>query len=145
VARKLVILFLVGVGLLGLGAGVTFVALEANEVVVLRTFGPTGDELDARVWVVDDGTETWIEIANPEKELYRRVLENPNVEMVRRDEARRFRAVPDTSRASHERVRALLARKYGLADRWIGMLVDTSASVPVRLVPVPAHDEANGS
>jgi len=33
----------------------------------------------------------------------------------------------------HERIRRLLASKYGWKDRWIGLLTDTSRSLAVRL------------
>lgn len=134
--RKLVIVVLLGAGLLGLAAGTTVVALESNEVAVLRTFGNGEDVLEVRVWVADDRGGTWIEAANPRKEFFRRMLRNPVVELVRRDVKRSYRAVPDSSREAHDRVRTLLARKYGWADRWIGVLVDTSESVAVHLVPV---------
>jgi len=39
-----------------------------------------------------------------------------------------------------ERVRRLLAAKYGFADRWIGVLVDTSRSVAIRLEPLGDAD-----
>lgn len=45
------------------------------------------------------------------------------------------RAVPVETPEAHEHVRRLLAAKYGFADRWIGVLVDTSRSVAIRLEP----------
>jgi hypothetical protein len=33
----------------------------------------------------------------------------------------------------HETIRALLRRRYGLRDWWVGLLFDTSRSVAVRL------------
>lgn len=132
--RRLVILVLVAAGLLGLAAGITVVALEGDEVAVLRTFGPGGDAHEVRVWIVDDGEAVWLEAANPHKEFYLRMLRNPTVELVRGRDAVKYRAIPNTSREARARVRGLLARKYGLADRWIGLLVDTSSSVPIELV-----------
>jgi hypothetical protein len=118
------------------------VALESQEVVVLRTFGPAGDAHASRLWVVDDAGETWVEVAADGKEFYRRLTANPEVELERSGRTARYRAMPDPSRAAHDRVRALLARKYGLADWWIGVLVDTSQSIAVRLVPA---DQFQGS
>jgi hypothetical protein len=142
VARKIVILAAVGLALFGMLAAITLVALESQEVVVLRTFGPAGDVHEARLWVVDDAGETWVEVAEGGKEFYRRMVANPDIEVVRRGAAARYRAVPDDSRAAHDRVRALLAEKYGVADTWIGLLVDTSESIAVRLVPL---DQFQGS
>jgi len=140
--RKIVILGFVGLGLFGLLAATTLVALEGEEVIVLRTFDPSGGTHEARVWVADADGQTWIEVADARKEFYRRILADPEVEVVRNEETARYRAVPDPSRAAHDRVRALLAEKYGLADRWIGLLVDTSGSIAVRLVPL---DQFQGS
>jgi hypothetical protein len=33
----------------------------------------------------------------------------------------------------HRRIRALLAARYGWADRWIGLLANTSGSLALRL------------
>jgi hypothetical protein len=45
-----------------------------------------------------------------------------------------YTAQPMPSAAAHDRVRSQLRAKYGLRDWWVGWLVDTSASVAVRLV-----------
>jgi hypothetical protein len=46
-----------------------------------------------------------------------------------------MRAEPVPGPEGHARIRDLLRAKYGLADVWINLLVDTSQSVAVRLVP----------
>jgi len=135
----------VGVALFGMSAAITLVALEANEVAVLRTFAPGKDVLESRVWVADEAGAIWIEIANPEKEPYRRIVADPHVELVRDGQSERYRAAVDRSPAAHAHVRSLLARKYGLADWWIGLLVDTSHSVAVRLVPGNPGSAATGN
>jgi hypothetical protein len=135
VIRKLVILALVGLGIFGLLAAITFVALEGNEVALLRIPRGDGTIVDVRVWIADEAGETWIEVASPEQPFYALLLANPDIEVVRRERTLRYRAVPDPSPAAHARIRRLLAEKYGLSDRWIGLLVDTSRSVAVRLAP----------
>ena len=45
--------------------------------------------------------------------------------------AKRFEDAP-----TRARIRALLREKYGLRDRWVGLFVDQSRSLVVRLVPV---------
>ena len=45
----------------------------------------------------------------------------------------RYVAEPVPGAAPHTFVREQLRRKYGWRDRWVGLLVDTSASVAVRL------------
>jgi hypothetical protein len=123
--------------LVGLTAllGVTLYALESNEVVVLRTFDSAGGVHEARVWIVDDLGYSWIEAASPTKLFYRRLLDNPDIEVVRDGRTHRHRAVPVTTPRAHARLRELLAEKYGLADRWVGLFVDSSASIAVRVEP----------
>jgi hypothetical protein len=116
-------------------AGVTAYALESNEVVVFRTFDSAGGMHEARVWIVDDLGYSWIEAAGPDKLFYTRLLEEPAVEVERAGRTYRHRAVPDRSRRAHDRLRSLLSAKYGWADEWIGLFVDTSGSIAVRLEP----------
>jgi hypothetical protein len=110
-------------------------ALESNEVVVLRTYDSAGGVHEARVWIADDLGYSWIEAADPGKLFYTRLLETPEVEVEREGRVYRHRAVPDSSRRAHDRLRLLLAAKYGWADRWVGSFVDTSGSIAVRLEP----------
>lgn len=141
VVRKTVIVALVSLALLGMLAAVTVVALEGGDVAVLRTFAGTEPPHEARVWVVDLEGGPWIEVADTDRAYYARLLANPHVELVRGGEVRSYRAVPLTSPRDHERIRELLARKYGWADRWVGLLVDTSESIAVQLVPAGARGD----
>lgn len=121
---------------------VTWAALESAEVVVLRTFDVNGIAFDSRVWIADDENGTgWIEAAEPEKPFYLRLVARPEVELVRRGESTTVRAVPVPGEDAHGAIRAMLAAKYGWRDRWVGLLVDTSRSVAVRLERLePAPD-----
>jgi len=47
----------------------------------------------------------------------------------------RYRAEPQPNPEGHERIRRLLAEKYGWADWWVGLLQDTSGSIAIRLEP----------
>lgn len=114
---------------------VTVVALEAPEVVVLRTTDAHGKTRETRTWIADDGGSSWVEAANPAREFYRHILENPEVELLRGGQRQRFRAVPLANPEGHALIRRLLSEKYGLADRWIGLLTDTSQSIAIRLEP----------
>ena len=120
-------------------AALTWVALESAEVVELRTFGANGDTADSRVWIADDEQGVaWIEAAEPDKAFYLRLVARPDVELVRGGEHLAVRAVPLTGDAGHAKIRSMLRAKYGWRDRWIGLLIDTSRSVAVRLEPVAA-------
>jgi hypothetical protein len=110
-------------------AAITILALEGREVVVVRT----PDGRGTRTWIADDGGAAWVEAANPERPFLRALDTRPDVEVVRGGATHRCRATAMPNPEGHRRVRELLARKYGWADRWIGMLADTSRSVGIRL------------
>jgi hypothetical protein len=115
---------------------VTYLALESSDVVVLRTFDADGTAHDSRVWLAEDASGArWIEAAEPGKPFYLRLLARPDVIVVQNDTATPMTAVPEPGETGHRRVRGLLRAKYGWRDAWIGLLVDTSASVAVRLEP----------
>lgn len=124
-------------GFLAIAFGVvTWAALESAEVVVLRTFDADGTAHESRVWIADDEDgRAWIEAAEPQKPFYLRLLARPEVELLRAGETQSMRAVPLPGPEGHRRIRDLLAAKYGWRDIWVGVLVDTSASVAVRLEP----------
>ena len=113
----------------------TVAALEGPEVVVLRTMDAHGKTRETRTWIADYDGLSWVEAANPAREFYRQILENPEVELLRGKERQRFRAVPLANPEGHVLIRRLLFEKYGLADRWIGLLADTSQSIAIRLDP----------
>ena len=123
---------------LGVGA-VTWIALEGNEVAVLRTRMPDGRFEETRVWVADAGGAAFIEAATPERAWYQSLRTHADVELLRDGEPLRYRATPEPGPDGRARIRALLREKYGWADWWVGLLQDTSDSVLIRLEPL---DEA---
>jgi len=113
----------------------TYVAGEQTEVVVLHTRDERGAEFSTKMWVVDLGDVTWVRVANPRRAWYQRLLANPRVELERRGSVDARVAIPDDSPATRAAVDEAFAAKYGLVDRWYGLLVRHDA-VPIRLVPV---------
>ena len=111
----------------------TLVALEGREVVVLKPIDGAGVARATRTWVADDDGYAWIEAANPERPFLLALAAHPDVDLARGGRVRRCHAEAMPNPAGHRHVRELLARKYGWADRWIGLLADTSGSVAVRL------------
>ena len=89
-------------------AAVTIYALEGQEVVVLRTRTPDGEIRGTRTWVVDDGAAVLIEAAFPERPFLQDLLRNPEVDLNRHHEVRRYRAAPLENPDGHVRIRALL-------------------------------------
>ena len=114
----------------------TLLALEGQEVVVLRTFDGDGNAHETRTWVADEDGFVWIESANPERKFYRHVLKNSHVELKRGGVVLSFTATPAVNPEGHLRIRRLLREKYGWADRWIGLIADTSESIALRLEPL---------
>ena len=113
----------------------SYVAGEQVEVVQLRTHDETGKEWTTRLWVVDLGDVTWVRVANPRRSWYQRLLANPRVELERRGRVEPRLAIPDESPEARVAVDEAFAAKYGLVDRWYGLLTRRDP-VPIRLVPV---------
>ncbi len=113
-------------------AVVTLVALEAREVVVVRTFGSTGPR-ETRTWIAEADGSVWIEAGNAERPFYRDIVAGSDVEIDRGGTTTRYAASVEPNPAGHVRVRQLLRAKHGWADLWIGLLVDTSHSHAIRL------------
>ena len=112
----------------------TYLAGEQTEVVRLQTRDETGQPWMTKLWVVDLGDVTWVRVANPQRAWYRRLLANPKVELVRGGRSEPRLAIPDETPATRASVDEAFAAKYGLVDRWYGLLVRHDA-VPIRLVP----------
>jgi hypothetical protein len=114
----------------------TLVALEGSEVVVLHTGLSRAEPRATRVWIADYDGSPWIESASPAREFYRDIVADPTVQLMRRGELSKYRAVPVEGREGHELIRSLLRQRYGWADVWIGLLADTSQSIAIRLEPI---------
>ena len=121
-----------GLAVLAFGA-VTLAALEGREVVRLRTTMPDGGVRTTRTWVADADGVLWIESATPERPFLRDIAARPDVELVRGGRGLPMHATIVAGDDGHRRIRSLLREQYGWADRWIGLLTDTSRSVAIRL------------
>lgn len=101
-----------------------------REVIVLRTENPDRGWLETRLWIVDDGTFSWLHGAD--SEWMRNLKARPVVEIERGGKTHRYRAhaVP----GPHPEVHELLRAKYGVADRWVRFVgPDDESTAPVRL------------
>jgi len=134
--------------LAALFAAGTWWALESGGVAVLETTDAAGGTRRTHVWVAEDGREVWIEAATPERRWLDDIRRAPGVVLHRDGGAARFTAVAVPGPGAAGRIRRMLRAKYGVRDRWVGLLQDTSRAVAVRLAPVrdPArrdHEDAD--
>ena len=129
-------LFVVLLDLLAL-VGFTYWALESDGVAVVETAKADGSVRSTHVWFATTDGALWLEAGKPENGWFQDVQREPHLWLTRDGQRERFLAEPLPNPEGHERVRAMLREKYGLRDRWIAFLFDTSRSVAVRLVPAP--------
>lgn len=120
------------VAIAALCAVMTLVALEGHEVVIVRTADATGRTHDTRTWIADDAGAIWIEAATPARPFAQHIARDARAEIVRNGTVRQYDATIVANPEGHNRIRALLAKKYGWADWWVGLLQDTSGSIAIR-------------
>jgi hypothetical protein len=128
--RRLALAIALAVVALGV---VTLVALEGREVVVVVTTDASGKSRRTRTWIADDDGVPIVEAANPERPFLVDLRRAPDLVLERGGARFACRAEILPNPEGHERVRRLLAFRYGWADRWIGLVADTDASLGVRL------------
>lgn len=122
--------FTVLVLVFGVVMGLSLLASESGEVVVLRTPDPA---TETRLWIVDEGGAQWLRAGNPQSSWLLAIQKNPAVEVERNGEKRAYTAVPDA--ASRDRLNPIFAEKYGWADAYIGALFGRDDATPIRLDP----------
>jgi hypothetical protein len=125
----------VALSLLVVFLATTWWALESSGVAVIRTVTPEGSNRETHVWYVEQRGEIWLEAGSPGNAWFKDVQVRPTLRFFADGRARQFIAEPVETRDAHERIRLLLREKYGLRDWWVNLLVDTSGSIAVRLVP----------
>lgn len=111
------------------------VAAESGEVVVLRTVDVAGVPHETRLWIVDDGSHSWLRSGSPEARWFVLLQEHPDVEVVRGADTLAVHAVPEPG--ARARINDLMRQKYGWADAYIGALFGRDDAVPIRLDPRP--------
>jgi len=117
-----------------LAFGLQIVASESGEVVVLRTFA--GDDArQTRLWIVDDRGVSWLRSGSPDAGWYQRLRANPEIQIERGTDLYEYQAFPVESGPSVDHVNMLMFQKYGWAEAYIGLFIDRSRSVAIRLDP----------
>ena len=113
----------------------TWWALEAGDVAVIETQTPAGTVRSTHVWYVEPDGELWLEAGTPGNAWFQDVLRSPAVTFKTSGQVSRRTAEPVESSSAQSHIRSLIRAKYGFRDLWVGLIVDTSRSVAVRLVP----------
>ncbi len=126
--------------LLALLVGITWAALESQDVAVLRTRGVASNLRSTRVWFARSLGTLWLESATPQRPWYLDIRSDPSIELEVLGKVSRFRAVPKPGAAGHRLIRSLFREKYGWADVWVGLIQDTSQSIAVRLLPEAVYE-----
>lgn len=111
----------------------TLLALEGREVVVLRTTDADGNPRRTRTWIAAEDGALWVEAANPTRAFLDDLRRRPALVLERRGVEESCTAEIQANPDGHAHIRRLLLARYGWADRWIGVLADTSRSLAVRL------------
>ena len=117
-------------------AGITGWALESGGVAVIETETPTGAPRRTHVWYAEPDGELWLEAGTPENPWFTDVQRTPFLRFETEASEGRYAVRPIDDPSGHERIRTLMREKYGLRDRWVALLFDTSRSLAVRLVPL---------
>jgi hypothetical protein len=125
------------VGALVALAGLVFVAQsvasESGEVVTVQSVDASGAPRETRVWVVDHDGAQWLRTGSPQSKWMARLRAHPEIEVTRDGQKRAYLAVPVPE--ARITVNALMAEKYGWADRFIGLLISRDQAQVVRLDP----------
>jgi hypothetical protein len=132
--RRIAIVAGLALGLAVLALGLSFIASEkGGEIVTLRTTDSAGAVHETRIWVVDADGRAWLRAGDPKSGWLARIREHPAVEVERSGQRAAYTAVPQPS--ERDRINALFATKYGIADQYIGLLFGRDDATPIRLDP----------
>lgn len=130
--RKLLLLVVALPVLFGLAIGAA--SELGGEVVTLYTRDPGGGESRTSLWVVDHEGSQYLRAGDRASGWFDRLRRAPEVRVERGGKAAVYQAVPTPELTPA--IDALMAEKYGLADRFIGVIRDPAQSMAVKLVPV---------
>jgi len=123
--------------LLGLVVGVfglSMVASEIGEVVVLHAREADGTVVETRLWVVDLDGAQYLRVGGDGSGWFSRLSANPEIQVERAGVLGSYLAVPQPDRSTP--VNELMRQKYSWRDAYIALLFGgREGSVPIRLDP----------
>ena len=115
--------------------------IESQEVVVIRTVDVDGESHSTRIWIADYDGAQWIAPGNRTNGWFRRLLENPRIEVERSGVTSCYEAKPVEGDAALPALRVFLEkyrsviRVTAFLNRLLEPAGDPSAPVAVRLDP----------
>ena len=115
--------------------GTSWWVLESGGVAVIGTQTPEGGARSTHVWYVEPDGELWLEAGTPENGWFLDVQKSSAVEFESDGRTLRYIARPVEGEPARSRIRSLIRQKYGFRDRWVDLILDTSRTVAVRLIP----------
>ena len=124
-----------GFALLAAFVVITWWALESGGVAIVETQAHDGTVRSTHIWYADSDGELWLEAGTPENAWFVDLQSNPQLRLKIGEHSQPYTAEVIGAPSGHGRIRALMRRKYGFRDRWVGAIVDTSSSIAVRLQP----------
>jgi hypothetical protein len=113
--------------------GIFLASNFGGENVMLRTADVDGSTHETRLWIQDMDRSEWLRASSSGTRWYRRLVARPVVEVKRKGEWRRYRAIPAPHRTPE--VASAMARKYGWADWLTGLIRSAEDAVAIRLEP----------
>jgi hypothetical protein len=116
-------------------AALTWLALESGGVAIVETRASDGSIRSTHVWYAEPDGELWLEAGSPQNPWFEDLSRDPRLSFRAEGRASEYLARKFEDPATRARIRALLREKYGLRDLWVGLLVDSSRSLVVRLDP----------
>ena len=119
---------------LGFAAAVFVASNWGGEVVTLYTRDADGREFETPLWIVEDDGSLWLRAGDSGSRWLERLRGQPRVQLERGGELLSFRAIPEPDLTP--RINALMAERYGWADRVIDLLRDPEQATAIRLEPV---------
>ena len=108
---------------------------SSGEIVTLTTTDAKGAPRQTRLWIVERGGSCWLRAGSERAAWLARIRANPRIQIERGGTTTAYRGtlVPEAT----AEINTLMAEKYGVADRVVGLLLPDSRghSMAVRLDP----------
>jgi hypothetical protein len=104
---------------LSIDAAIGYFQPQGGNTAVLRTFDDEGQSKDTVLGLLDDDGQLWVESGHWFRGWYYRVLDNPDVELIRGEDVSTYRAVPVNTPEAVELVTRLMG-KGSRALYWVG-------------------------